>query len=411
MAGAFDKFVRGLEAGQQMQARAVDIERRKHELEQNKLAVKNQKWSMVFEDINNILSTKDAKLRQILKKRADVRVRELGLPVDPGIWDVIEDDSLYVPMSQNLAQIMGVSDPQKMGQMVDTIAPFFTDPMKFRQSVIQSAAAIEQQRTKLAQQAGESSVDLVQKLRKERNQLPITQSTQEVIQAYSRIQGVTRQGADPDFIKQLESRGVKMKQNAASDVALIFNFMKMLDPGSVVREGEQATARNARGVAEDVRNAYNMLLTGQQLTPEQRGRFINEAKATYTAQLRAQQQTDRFYVGEARRMGIDPQRVVIDFAIDSAHPAIRQTGLNAKRAQLIREKLKLKGFTDDQINESLQKLKSDRKSELRPKQGKIPTEAKSQGAVSGFSSFLNDETEVTNGSEKAAGQTTEPVAE
>lgn len=411
MAGAFDKFVRGLEAGQQMQARAVDIERRKHELEQNKLAVKNQKWSMVFEDINNILSTKDAKLRQILKKRADVRVRELGLPVDPGIWDVIEDDSLYVPMSQNLAQIMGVSDPQKMGQMVDTIAPFFTDPMKFRQSVIQSAAAIEQQRVKLAQQAGESNVDFVQKLRKERNQLPITQSTQEVIQAYSRIQGVTRQGADPEFIKQLEARGVKMKQNAASDVALIFNFMKMLDPGSVVREGEQATARNARGVAEDVRNAYNMLLTGQQLTPEQRGRFINEAKATYTAQLRAQQQTDRFYVGEAQRMGIDPQRVVIDFAIDSAQPAIRQTGLNAKRAQLIREKLKLKGFTDDQINESLQKLKSDRKSELRPKQGKIPTEAKSQGAVSGFSSFLNDETEVTNGSEKAAGQTTKPVAE
>ena len=46
---------------------------------------------------------------------------------------------------------------------------------------------------------------------------------------------------------------------AASDIALIFNFMKMLDPGSVVREGEFATAQNAAGVPERVVNQYNRL--------------------------------------------------------------------------------------------------------------------------------------------------------
>ena len=67
------------------------------------------------------------------------------------------------------------------------------------------------------------------------------------------------------------------EQTAAGDIALIFNYMKMLDPGSVVREGEFATAQNAGGVDDRIVNSYNKLLTGERLNPKQRLSFESQA--------------------------------------------------------------------------------------------------------------------------------------
>tara|TARA_R110000822_G_scaffold292034_1_gene414020 strand:+ start:373 stop:1578 length:1206 start_codon:yes stop_codon:yes gene_type:complete len=71
--------------------------------------------------------------------------------------------------------------------------------------------------------------------------------------------------------------------NAAGDLALVFSFMKMLDPGSVVREGEQALARNAAGVPERVRTTYNNILEGVSLSSTQRQSFKAEAGKVFLA--------------------------------------------------------------------------------------------------------------------------------
>jgi len=72
--------------------------------------------------------------------------------------------------------------------------------------------------------------------------------------------------------------------SAAGDLALIFNFMKMQDPGSTVREGEFATAQNAAGVPSRARAAYNNILRGERLTPGQRQDFVGTSERLYTAQ-------------------------------------------------------------------------------------------------------------------------------
>ena len=74
------------------------------------------------------------------------------------------------------------------------------------------------------------------------------------------------------------------RQTAAGDVSAVFAYMKVLDPGSVVREGEQATARNAAGVPERIRNAYNRTLTGQSLTPEQRQDFLETSQSLFQSE-------------------------------------------------------------------------------------------------------------------------------
>lgn len=69
------------------------------------------------------------------------------------------------------------------------------------------------------------------------------------------------------------------------DVALIFEFMKMLDPTSTVREGEFATAKNTGGVPESIANTYNQLLSGGFLQPEQKKQFLDLAGEIFKSQL------------------------------------------------------------------------------------------------------------------------------
>lgn len=71
------------------------------------------------------------------------------------------------------------------------------------------------------------------------------------------------------------------KPDAVGDMSLIFGYMKMLDPGSVVREGEYATAANTAGVPDAVRNAYNRLIDKEPLTPALRTSFKEQAKKIY----------------------------------------------------------------------------------------------------------------------------------
>ena len=73
----------------------------------------------------------------------------------------------------------------------------------------------------------------------------------------------------------------KGEGTAMGDLGLIFSYMKTLDPGSVVREGEQASAQNAAGVPERIRNYYNQLIAGERLSPEQRADMANTAISIY----------------------------------------------------------------------------------------------------------------------------------
>jgi hypothetical protein len=79
---------------------------------------------------------------------------------------------------------------------------------------------------------------------------------------------------------------VKVSEDSAvGDLSLIFGFMKMLDPGSVVREGEFANAQNAAGVPERVANLYNRVISGERLNESQRKSFKGQADKLYQSAL------------------------------------------------------------------------------------------------------------------------------
>ena len=71
------------------------------------------------------------------------------------------------------------------------------------------------------------------------------------------------------------------EETGAGDMSLIYSYMKMLDQGTGVKEGEYANAENAGGIPEYIRNLYNKAKDGQKLQPSQRQQFISQAGKIY----------------------------------------------------------------------------------------------------------------------------------
>jgi hypothetical protein len=69
----------------------------------------------------------------------------------------------------------------------------------------------------------------------------------------------------------------------AGDLSLVFQYMKILDPGSTVREGEFANAANAGGVDDQIVGIYNKIREGAFLSPMQRIDFYQRAKDLYNS--------------------------------------------------------------------------------------------------------------------------------
>jgi hypothetical protein len=131
--------------------------------------------------------------------------------------------------------------------------------------------------------------NLTQDLRKEYTSHPVTKETKDLESNYSRIQ--------------------KAEKTGAGDQALIFSYMKMLDPTSTVREGEFASAQNTGGAPAAIINAYNKLLNGEMLTEEQRENFRNQSRLYFEGQLERQKVIDDQFGSIAGEAGIDFNQV------------------------------------------------------------------------------------------------------
>ena len=133
------------------------------------------------------------------------------------------------------------------------------------------------------------------KLRKEFTSLPIVKAFSSQSTAYGRVIASVD---DP---------------SPAGDLALIFNFMKVLDPGSTVREGEFATAANSGGVDDRVRALYNNVVDGTRLSGSQRDDFANRATRLYgNAEQQYRSIADQ-YGQFAANAGFDPAAMMPDF--------------------------------------------------------------------------------------------------
>lgn len=96
----------------------------------------------------------------------------------------------------------------------------------------------------------------------------------------------------------------------AGDITAATKFMKLLDPGSVVRESELAIAMGATGLWDRATNYYDMLKRGTKLTAAQREDFRQTAKQLYDAARMRKQESEGLYSDIAQQGGLDPNLVI-----------------------------------------------------------------------------------------------------
>lgn len=104
----------------------------------------------------------------------------------------------------------------------------------------------------------------------------------------------------------------------AGDVSLIYGYMKLLDPGSTVREGEYATAQNAASIPEAIRAKWNAAINGEKLTEVQRQDFVSRADKLYQSQDKRQKGIEKYYREVSKRSKLNPDNVVIDYRVDDS---------------------------------------------------------------------------------------------
>ena len=129
-------------------------------------------------------------------------------------------------------------------------------------------------------------------------------------------------------VKSAYSRILASEDSAVGDLSLIFGYMKMLDPGSVVREGEFATAQNAAGVDDRVRNLYNRVMSGERLSESQRKSFKGQANKLYSTAQQQEGQVRKGIERIAKGYGLNTSNIFytaeeIPPTVQSAPPALK----------------------------------------------------------------------------------------
>lgn len=98
----------------------------------------------------------------------------------------------------------------------------------------------------------------------------------------------------------------------AGDLSLIFNYMKMLDPESVVRESEFATAAATGSYGERIKAFVQKALSGERLSDDQRLDFVNRAKELYKEAATIHSGRVKEFEKKATQFNVDPSTVIFN---------------------------------------------------------------------------------------------------
>ena len=135
----------------------------------------------------------------------------------------------------------------------------------------------------------------------------------------------------------------------AGDLALVFNFMKMLDPGSVVREAEFQSAADATAYLQRVNDeginlpapiakALRKLSKGTILNADQRADFLNQATNIYQGAQQQKASIDEQFAQRAWMFNVPPEVILRDMSTavsQAGRSTVQDTISNVSNQDLI----------------------------------------------------------------------------
>lgn len=145
---------------------------------------------------------------------------------------------------------------------------------------------------------GDKALDTETGLRKEFNALPEVKDFSGIASSYSNLLKSSKDMTGP------------------GGVATIFNFMKMLDPGVAVMEGDVQLIRNSGGRAAAFANLYEQALRGNPIPESVRRDLVRQATGIYSTRKEQVDKLQKQYTNIATQAGAAPERVIVQRAPD-----------------------------------------------------------------------------------------------
>lgn len=308
-------LLEGASKGIELASHIQNMQAQRQKLEQQKAEALQAKFAKVGDWIETAAKMPDGQAKKaFVNNYIPNGIAALGLndKIDPTVLKMLSADPNFGTFLVSEIQ-KGNTDTGILASP-DGMAKLMASPAYAQFGGLQSLqSAVEEYRPKLeeaqAKKAAEDSsrenakivatgrgderkINNIEDLRKEVTAHPITKTTIQMDESYGKIRSAF--GGKP---------------SPAGDISGVFAYMKMLDQGSTVREGEQAQARNAAGVPDQIRNLYNKLLTGESLNPTQRRDFTNQAGKLYRDQYGRQQSLNKDFEAIAKSTGINPKLI------------------------------------------------------------------------------------------------------
>lgn len=262
-------------------------------------------------------------------KRVDMQQKAMRDISNVAAQEAKNPNNLSLSRVQSVAKFYGVELPQPEGQDVGGYLSMLGNAgydTKDRESLAETARGHTlTAETAAAGQRNQASIAAADRAERARaanmadarsaNTTDRTLAKQDFANSNTLRDEFNKQSGDFIKVRDAHQRVLASAQNpsAAGDLALIFNYMKVLDPGSTVREGEFATAQNSGGVDSRVTAMYNSVLNGQRLAPEVRADFVARSQALYGRQAASHEQLRSQYTALAQRGGLNPENVVVDY--------------------------------------------------------------------------------------------------
>lgn len=132
-----------------------------------------------------------------------------------------------------------------------------------------------------------------------------------------------------DFVKQRDAysrvSASAKDPTAAGDLSLIYAYMKMLDPASVVRESEFAQAASAGSYGERIKAAVKKVSTGERLSADVRKDFVDRSNRLYEKAQENYKNIKGDYTKRAKSYGLDPNRILTEFEAGNTVIVQRET--------------------------------------------------------------------------------------
>ena len=199
----------------------------------------------------------------------------------------------------------------------------------------QDLAKSEDAQAKIDTKGSQYKTELENKLRKEINS---DKETKQFIEVKNMLANV---------------REASKGRSAADDLALIFSYMKILDPGSVVREGEFANAQNTAGIPERIVVMRDKILSGNRLSSKQRIEFVRSAETVFNGREKNMKGRYDHFRKIAKDQDLNIDHVIYDTTKSGVDMDALSSGMpgNRQMSQAPQSKDVLSSLEDDKLEE------------------------------------------------------------